>query len=254
MGVGKCAVTTTTIQSDETRIAGQTMAVEADRLGKSIDEKPILRDLTFSIPTGQYCTLLGANGAGKSTLLNVLATLIAPTTGTLSMFGHPVGKAMTDLRGKIGMIGHNPMLYRDLSALENLVFFGRLYGVAKPQGRAEELLEFVNLTNRRHDPVKSFSRGMTQRVAIARALMHEPDMLLSDEPFAGLDAPSTAALETMLARLQGEGRTIILANHDIEQSTRLTERVLVLRAGRLVLDAPTAGLTKGTIMAEVMGS
>ncbi|MBL1217996.1 MAG: ABC transporter ATP-binding protein [Planctomycetes bacterium] len=219
---------------------------------KTIDERLILDRINFTIRPGQYVTLLGANGAGKSTMLRILASLSQPSRGKLTVFGHELTRASSpSLRARIGMIGHQPMLYRELAAVENLTFFGRLYGLPDARTRAMELLEYVGLADRAGDPVKAFSRGMTQRVAIARALMHEPDLLLADEPFAGLDAPSTRMVELMLARLHDEGRTIILTNHDITQSLRLAEHALVLHGRRIALDEPTADLDPEEVLKKV---
>jgi len=247
-------VSRTAVQPIGSAVLESTPVVQVLSLGKVIDDRPILQDLSFEIARGRYVALLGANGAGKSTLLKVLATLIPPTHGQLLLFGRPLSRETTAFRSRLGMIGHGAMLYRDLSALENLVFFGRLYRVADPTARARELLEYVDLARRADDPVKTFSRGMVQRVSIARALMHEPDLLLADEPFAGLDAPSRRMLEQMLQRLHEEGKTIILANHDIEQSLALAEQALVLRAGRLIINGMTAGLDPDAVLAEVSGS
>ncbi|MHC5022495.1 MAG: ABC transporter ATP-binding protein [Planctomycetota bacterium] len=243
-----CAIMT--LESDAAKPA---CAVQATGLGKSIDEKPILADLSFEIPEGRYTALLGANGAGKSTLLKLLGALLEPTAGTLAIFGAPHSRDAAALRARIGMIGHGAMLYRELSALENLVFFGRLYRVPDPAGRARTLLAEVGLADRAHDSVKTFSRGMVQRVAIARALVHDPALLLADEPFAGLDAPSRASLEAALSDLRDQGKTIILANHDIKQSLELADHALVLRKGRLVVDRATAELDAEGVLAEVTG-
>lgn len=221
-------------------------AIETIGLGKSIDDRPILEEISFSVAPGSFVSLLGANGAGKSTLLRILATLTAPTAGKLLLFG-----AANPDRSRIGLIGHQSMLYRDLTARENLRFFGRLYGVKHLEKRVSQLLEAMNLADRADDPVKAFSRGMTQRVAIARALIHSPDLLLADEPFDGLDAPSISSLETTLTNLHREGKTIILTNHNIEQSLRLTQRALVLREGWLVLDQPSSSLTPTSILKEM---
>jgi heme exporter protein A len=196
--------------------------------------------------------LLGANGAGKSTLLKILATLIPPTSGELHLLGQPAGGDVAAIRSRIGMIAHQPMLYRDLSARENLAFFGSLYGISKPADRIAELLDMVGLPDRADDPVKTLSRGMTQRIAIARALMHDPQLLLADEPFDGLDAPSSQALEGLLRQLRDQGRTIIVSNHDIGQSLRLTDHVIVLKSGRIVLNTLAAGLDAATVL-ERMG-
>lgn len=228
--------------------------VSARGLGRHIDDRAILHDLNFDIHAGSYVALLGANGAGKSTLLHVLATLTTPTVGELHLFGKSTSRSnagTTKLRAMIGMIGHQAMLYRDLTALENLVFFGKLYNVKHPTERAEHLLEQVALLHRADDPARTFSRGMVQRLAIARALMHDPQMLLADEPFSGLDMPSTTMLENLLADLHAKGKTIILVNHDIPQSLRLAERALALKQGRIVIDQPTGDLELQNVIAEI---
>ena len=231
--------------------------VKATALGKTIDERPILREVDLDLGQGRFLALLGANGAGKSTLLKVLATLAPATSGSLLLFGHDLTKShggggtLNKVRARIGLIGHQSMLYHDLSACENLVFFGKLYGVKEPRNRAMHLLTGLRLADRAHDPVKAFSRGMIQRVAIARALMHSPDLLLADEPFAGLDAPSTKMLEEVLTDLHAAGKTVILANHDIAQSLRLAEHAIVLRKGRKVIDQPTFQLDTKTVLSEM---
>ena len=227
-------------------------AVGASALGKRIDERAVLDAIDLRVLQGQFVALLGANGAGKSTLLRILATLTPPTSGELRLFGMRAGgREARAARGRIGMIAHQSMLYRDLSARENLEFFARLYGVSDPRRRAAELLDVVALPDRADDPVKTFSRGMTQRVAIARALVHDPDLLLADEPFDGLDAPSVATVEQLLEDLHAQGRTVILANHAIDQSLRLAERAVALRAGRVVIDEVSASLRAAEVLAEM---
>ncbi len=253
-----------TIQDYETRGAGRSLrlatsaetaasspAVRAMSVHKVLDDRPILRDLTFDLPAGCYATLLGANGAGKTTLLRLLSTLTTPTRGELEIFGRSARKQGAMIRAGIGLIGHQSMVYRDLSALENLIFFGRLHDLPEPSVRAMDLLEFVGLVDRAHDPVKTFSRGMVQRVSIARALLHEPRLLLADEPFAGLDAPSADTVERLMAQLNEQGMAVILANHDVRQSLRLAERVIVLRKGRLVLDVPSGDVSAEDVLAEI---
>lgn len=227
-------------------------AVRAANVTKKIDDRVILRHVSFSVPTGSFTVLLGANGAGKSTLLRAMATLTPISGGTLELFGVSARGDLPRVRARIGLIGHQFMLYRDLTALENLVFFGKLYRVPQPRQRALELLERVGLSDRRDDPVKTFSRGMGQRVAIARALMHGPDLVLADEPFAGLDAPSARMLEGLLGGLHAEGKTIILANHDIVQSLRVSERAIVLRRGRVAMDGASGELDEERVLAEVV--
>jgi heme exporter protein A len=230
-----------------------TLAVRLHGLGKRYDERWVLRDITLDVPAGSYLALLGANGAGKSTLLHTLAMLSPATRGGLSLFGESATRPSPALRARIGMIGHQPMLYRDLSAIENLVFFGKLYGVTRPIQRAGELLECVGLADRAQSVVKTFSRGMVQRLSIARALMHAPDLLLADEPFSGLDVPSVQAVSALLAELNADGKTVILTNHDVRQSLELAQRVVVLRRGGVISDRPVRDADADEVTREVIG-
>ena len=230
------------------------LCVRVRGLCKRIDDRPILHDINLDIAPGSFIALLGPNGAGKSTLLNVLSTLTGFTSGELYLFGQRVQRSNVQLRARIGLLGHQPMLYRDLTAMENLVFFGRLYGVANPQQRATELLERVALQERGNDPAGVFSRGMLQRLAVARSLVHDPQIILADEPFSGLDLPSIQAVETLFSDLHRQGKTILLSNHDVAQSLRLVQRVLVLRKGRLIADGPASPARERDVIAKVTGS
>ncbi len=226
-------------------------AVRISHLTKSLDERPILRGIDLEIGAGEYVAVLGANGAGKSTLLKLLASLLTPTSGTIDLFGQPLTSGSVALRTKFGLIGQDAMLYRELSARENLLFFARLYSLSNPADRADRMLKMIGLLDRADDAVKRFSRGMIQRVSIARALLHDPELILADEPFAGLDAPSIAALENLLAKLSIAGKTIILVNHDIDQTFRLAERIVVLRQGVIAIDQPTHRLRAREVLSEV---
>ena len=238
-------------QRDVTMATATAAAVELIDLSKSIDDRQILRNVSLRIESGTFLAVLGANGTGKSTLLKVIATLIPPSGGELKLFGRRAGATSVDLRRRIGMIGHQAMLYRDLSARENLEFFARLYGVSDAAGCARRMLDMIGLGARANDPVKNFSRGMVQRVAIARALLHDPALILADEPFDGLDAPSIESLEGVLQQLSEAGKTIVMVNHDIEQSLRLAEHAIVLRGGRVTLDQPTIRLYPREVLSEV---
>lgn len=244
-------VTITTIKHANAKGVSPLTAIRARGLGKEIDDRRILHNLNFEIPCGSYVAILGANGAGKSTLLKILATLLPASSGQLELFGTCVRKDTIQLRSNIGLIGHNSMLYRDLSARENLIFFAKLYDLADPRQRVDELLHYVGLHRRADDPVKTFSRGMLQRIAIARALVHDPDLLLADEPFTGLDAPSCKLLQDLLSHQHADGKTIILVNHDIRQSLELAERIIVLRKGKIIIDEPSANLEVKTILGEI---
>jgi heme exporter protein A len=224
--------------------------VRAVSLGKALDDRAILQGIDLEIRAGEFVAVLGANGAGKSTLLRLLATLTHASSGELHLFGRRVTTDCRELRARIGLIGHQSMLYRDLTARENLEFFGRLYDVPDAASRAARLLEVMGLSDRADDPVKTFSRGMVQRVAIARALVHDPDLILADEPFDGLDAPSVAATEELLRRLHENGKTVVLVNHDIAQSLKVARRIVVLSRGRLRVDAAPRNLDAATVLAE----
>lgn len=223
-------------------------AVHGIGLGKCIESRWALRDVTIELEPGTCCALMGSNGAGKTTLLKMLATAQVPTCGTLELFGLPAACATQSVRRRIGFIGHQSMLYRDLTCTENLSLFGRLYRVSNPVARAMALLERVGLCDRAHDRVGSLSRGMQQRVAIARAMMHDPELLLADEPFMGLDALSAARLERCLLDLRAEGKTIVFSDHAVQHALGLSDRLVVLLSGRMVLDRPSISLCAGDVM------
>jgi heme exporter protein A len=234
--------------------AARRAAVELRNLVKRIDDRPVLRGINLSIDAGEFVAVLGANGAGKSTLLKLLATLSAPSEGELWLFGTPARAGAAALRRRIGLIDHQPLLYRDLTASENLAFFAALYEPGDPRRRVAAALERFGLLARADDPVKSFSRGMVQRLAIARALLHDPDLLLADEPFTGLDAPSVAFLAGVLDELIAAGKTIVMVNHDVPQTLRIARRVIVLRDGLVALDQPSGELDAATVLAGVSGT
>jgi ABC-type multidrug transport system ATPase subunit len=178
--------------------------------------------------------LLGPNGAGKSTLLSILATLITPSAGEVRYGVHHARQAGAALRARLGLLAHDLHLYPELTARENLDFFARLYGLPDVPGRVRRALEQAGLEDRGDDLVTSFSRGMRQRLALERALLHEPRLLLLDEPFTGLDDTSAAALVARLRQLRADGRIIVVATHDLDVAEGLLDRAAVLRDGRLL--------------------
>ena len=178
--------------------------------------------------------MFGANGAGKTTLLRVLATLLRPHSGDASVLGHKLPREGWAVRGRIGLLAHDPLLYRDLSARENLRFHARLHDVREARGH--ELLDVVGMTRRADEPLRSLSRGMAQRVAICRAVLHEPELLLLDEPYANLDPGAAGAVEPLIGRASGAARVLI--SHDVEQGLAEADFVLGLRAGRAQLFGP----------------
>ncbi|HYS04503.1 MAG TPA: ABC transporter ATP-binding protein [Candidatus Dormibacteraeota bacterium] len=217
--------------------------VETRGLAKRYGPLAALDGIDLSVPAGQTIVLLGANGAGKSTLLRLLATLTRPSGGRLRLFGEEVVPSDAGrLRSRIGFLSHQTFLYEHLTGLENLLFYARLYGLPDPGRAAREAIDAARLSDRQEDRVGVYSRGMQQRLAIARSLLHGPEMVLLDEPFTGLDRESSARLEERLRQLRSAGRTCVMATHDLEQGLRVADRVLVLRHGRLELDAPARGL------------
>lgn len=207
------------------------VCIRAERLGKVIDGRMVLKDLSFEVARGMIVSVLGANGAGKSTLLKLLATLTSPTSGRLELFGRPPDGARS--RARIGLVGHETMLYRDLTALENVMLTARLHGVPEARARALTMLDRLGVAERAGDAVRNLSRGTAQRVAIARALVHGPDLLIADEPFTGLDVGSCGVVERVFSEFRARGGTIVMSGHDVEQALRLGEHVLLLMEGRL---------------------
>jgi heme exporter protein A len=217
--------------------------VAAVQVGRHYGRRRALTDISFTAGAGDIVGLLGPNGAGKSTLLAVLGTLLAPSTGRIE-YG---GQAAADgdgaaVRARIGMLGHDLFLYPELTAHENLVFFGRLYGVDDAPARAREALARTGLDARADDAVSSLSRGMRQRVALERALLHRPRLLLLDEPFTGLDQTAAAALVARLHEEQTRGVVTVLATHDLDVVEGLLTTTLFLRGGRQVTAAPGGAL------------
>jgi heme exporter protein A len=189
---------------------------------------------------------VGPNGAGKTTLLRMLATLHRPGKGTLSVMGHDLPDKAQLVRPHLGYLGHDPLVYLDLTALQNLELFADLYGVPDPRARIEELLDHVGLLARAFEPVRTFSRGMAQRLGIARLLLHRPTLLLLDEPTSGLDAAGAALLDRVVA----DGASVVIVTHDVERAVHVADRVMVLRAGRVLLEQPTAGLDPAAFRAD----
>jgi heme exporter protein A len=214
--------------------------LEIRHLTKRFGAHAALRDVTFRIDEGERVALLGPNGAGKSTLLALLATLSRPTAGEIAVRGVTLASSWHEIRRYIGLVSHQSLLYPDLTAAENLRFYASLYTVRNADERIREVLGWVDLLPRANDRVRSYSRGMTQRLAIARALLHDPQILLLDEPFSGLDEAVAERLQSLLARIHAEepARSTLMTTHDLARGLGFASRVLILKRGRLVLDAP----------------
>jgi heme ABC exporter ATP-binding subunit CcmA len=203
-------------------------------LTRNYGRRRALARVSMDCRAGEIVGLLGPNGAGKSTLLSILSTLAAPTSGEVRYGGRTAAEIGAGLRSRIGVLSHDLHLYPELTAQENLLFFGRLYGVPDAPGRASAALERAGLEGRGHDLVHAFSRGMRQRLALERALLHNPHLLLLDEPFTGLDDASTVSLIGRLRELRAAGRMILVATHDLDTAEEVLDRAIVLRDGRLV--------------------
>jgi len=199
-----------------------------------------LGGVNVDIGRGECVALFGPNGAGKTTLLRMLATLVRPTSGTLQLFGGGERRAWTAARRRIGFLGHRSFLYPDLSPTENLRLYAELYGVAAPERRIAELIEQTGVEGWAHRPLRTLSRGLEQRCAVARALLHDPELLLLDEPFSGLDAAGVAMLTHSLQQTRSARRSIVVSTHDVALGLAVSTRAILLRRGRIAWDGPTA--------------
>ncbi len=196
--------------------------------------------ISLSINPGEVFGFLGPNGAGKTTIVRMLAALLEPTSGEAYVSGFQVGKENQEIRRIIGLLPEAPGLYDALTAEQNLAFFGAMYGVEEISRQIKRYLKLLGLWNRRYEPVATFSKGMRQKLAIARALLHEPEILFLDEPTNGLDPQAARLVREFIGELKGEGRTIILCTHNLEEADRLCDRVAVVNGHLLALDSPKA--------------
>ncbi|MHB8628191.1 MAG: heme ABC exporter ATP-binding protein CcmA [Aggregatilineales bacterium] len=206
--------------------------IEVAGLVKTFGLRPVLRGLDLTIARGECLALLGPNGSGKTTLLRILSALSRPTAGRVTIGGWRLPDESAAVRAHLGVVGHMPLLYAELTAEENLRFFAQLYGVNT--ARVGVVLDRVGLTSRAHDRVGAFSRGMQQRLSIARALLHEPEVWLLDEPHTGLDVVGASLLDDLIAELRTAGRTLILTTHDFDRALALSDHVAILSRGKIV--------------------
>jgi heme exporter protein A len=205
--------------------------IEVRKLVKLFGAKKVLRGLDFHVEAGEFVALLGPNGAGKTTFLRILASLSRPTAGGVRVAGYPLPSQAAAVRARLGVVTHQPLLYGDLTAEENLRFYARMYGLAEVPHRIELVLGLVGLHPRRRDLVRTFSRGMQQRLAIGRAILHDPDVLLFDEPHTGLDQDACDMLDAVLREVAARGRTVVMTSHDLARVENLASRFDVLSQG-----------------------
>jgi heme ABC exporter ATP-binding subunit CcmA len=207
-------------------------ALEIDDVWKYYGDFPALREVRLNIEPGSTLALLGRNGAGKTTLLRIVAGLSRPSRGSIKIHGAEAREQAT--RRRIGILGHGIALYDELSAVENLRLFGRLYGLPDPRKRADEMLELVGLSRVRDGLAREFSRGMRQRLAVGRAFLHDPEVLLLDEPFTALDDRAIAVLQSMIQGMRDRGRTIVMSTHQLREALELASHVALLQRGQIV--------------------
>jgi len=212
-------------------------ALESEDIRKTFGHFTALAGVTLNVERGEFVALFGRNGAGKTTFLKVAATLVRHTHGKLRVEGVDISEEPEKARRHIGFLSHNTYLYRDLNPIENLRFFARLYGLKDPDQRIESLLDRVGLQRRASDPVRGFSRGLHQRLGIARVVLHDPSLILLDEPYTGLDANAVEILNRMLDEASAAGKTIILTTHDLDQGLRGATRAAIIDRGKIVFTA-----------------
>jgi heme exporter protein A len=205
--------------------------IEVRSLIKTFGIKPVLRGVDLQVEAGEFVALLGPNGAGKTTLLRILASLARPSLGDVRLAGFRLPAEAAAVRRILGVVSHQPLLYGDLTAEENLRFYARLYAIPSAGRRIDEILEMVGLDRRRRDRVREYSRGMQQRLAIGRAVLHDPQVLLFDEPHTGLDQDASTMLDTILRQVAGQGRTVLMTSHDLLRASDLATRIDILSKG-----------------------
>ncbi len=224
-----------------------TAVIEVRKLVKLFGAKKVLRGLDFRVERGEFVALLGPNGAGKTTFLRILASLSRPTAGEVRVAGYRLPSEAAAVRVRLGVVTHQPLLYADLTAEENLRFYGRMYELDDLDNRIDSVLELVGLLPRRRDLVRTFSRGMQQRLAIGRAILHGPEVLLFDEPHTGLDQDACDMLDSVLRQVADRGQTVVLASHDLERVETLASRFDILSRG-VIVDSARHSKLKGNLL------
>lgn len=222
--------------------------IQVKKLVKRFGLKTILKGIDFSVEEGEFVALLGPNGAGKSTFLRILSSLTRPSLGVVSVAGFELPKDAAEVRQRLGVVSHQPLLYVDLTAAENLKFYGKMYNLPHIDKRITEVLEMVGLSKRRDDLVHTFSRGMQQRLAIGRAVIHDPDVMLFDEPYTGLDQDASSMLDEVLRTVAARGRTVVMTSHDLGRTEDLATRFDVLSRGKIAASATKADFGAGNLL------
>lgn len=222
--------------------------IQVKRLVKRFGLKTVLQGLDFEVQPGEFVALLGPNGAGKTTFLRILASLSRPAMGEVRVVNYRLPQQAAAVRRILGVVSHLPLLYGDLTAEENLRFYGRIYGIQKLEQRVQEVLELIGLDARRRDLVRTFSRGMQQRLAIGRAVLHDPELMLFDEPHTGLDQDACQMLDNVLREVAARGRTVVMTSHDLARAADLASRFDVLSRGRIVASVNRSEITSDQLL------
>lgn len=223
--------------------------ITVKQLVKRFGLKTILRGVDFTVQPGEFVALLGPNGAGKTTFLRILASLSRPSLGEVNIAGFKLPQEAAQVRARLGVVSHLPLLYGDLTAEENLQFYARMYNLPNYELRITEVLEIVGLEARRRDLVRTFSRGMQQRLAIGRAVLHDPDVVLFDEPYTGLDQDASAMLDDVLKAVASKGQTVVMTSHDLARAEDLATRFDVLSRGVISASASRRELKRTNLLA-----
>jgi len=222
--------------------------ITVKKLVKRFGPKVVLRGLDFQVDAGEFVALLGPNGAGKTTFLRILASLSRPLTGMVRIAGYQLPGQAAAVRARLGVVSHLPLLYGDLTAEENLRFYGRMYSVPNLDHRVREVLQLVGLGLRGRDLVRTYSRGMQQRLAIGRAVLHDPEVMLFDEPHTGLDQDACTMLDSVLQEVAARGRTVVMTSHDLARASDLASRFDVLSQGKIVASARRDEMGPGNLL------
>ena len=223
--------------------------IDVRKLVKRFGLKTVLRGLDFQVQPGEFVALLGPNGAGKTTFLRILASLSRPSLGEVRIAGYRLPAQAAAVRRRLGVVSHLPLLYGDLTAEENLRFYARMYGVLERTERVAEVLELVGLAYRGRDLVRTYSRGMQQRLAIGRAVLHDPEVVLFDEPHTGLDQDACNMLDGVLREVAARGRTVVMTSHDLSRAADLASRFDVLSRGVIAASLPRAEIDTRDLLA-----
>jgi heme exporter protein A len=222
--------------------------ITVKKLVKRFGVKTVLRGLDFEVQPGEFVALLGPNGAGKTTFLRILASLSRPSLGEVSIAGHKLPGEAAQVRARLGVVSHLPLLYGDLTAEENLRFYGRMYGLPDYEVRITEVLDMIGLESRRRDLVRTYSRGMQQRLAIGRAVLHDPEVVLFDEPYTGLDQDASSMLDEVLKTVAAQGRTVVMTSHDLARAEELATRFDILSRGVITASATSRQLKRSNLL------